>query len=515
MTLVSEQSVQEGRALFEALTTYSPVGMFLADPVGNYTYTNERFQAICGFTAEEALGSGWARFLRAPDRERVLNTWIATISAGREYSNDLRFQLPEGSFHWVHVYAAPFLSPDGEIVGTMGIVEDITERKAAEEAVQRQIEQERVARRRAEGTEHTLATILDRVPVGIIVLDREGRMMLMNEEGRRISGVAPEVITPVADQTEEYQLREPRTGRPLSPEETPVARALGGEFVEHFEYTFRRPGESEEAWVQATATPLLDSDGRVTGAVTVFEEVTEQRVHERERDDFLSAAAHDLKSPITTIKGFVQLLQRQLDRKGVLELNQTREYLQQIERTAAGMTDLLSELLDLTRLETGEELDLVRNPTDLVALVRTVVDERQEIAEEHHIILETSSEQLVGRWDAPRLARMVANLVANAVKYSPNGGEVRVSLTERREGTDDWAILTVEDHGMGIPARDLPHIFERFYRGQNAAQEFTGTGIGLTGARQIVEQHGGTIEVISTEGLGTTFIVKLPVTQPD
>lgn len=515
MTSVSEQSVQDGKALFQALSACSPVGLFLADAGGNYTYTNDRCQQICGFTPEEALGPGWARFVYHEDRERVLNDWLATVSAGGEYSNDLRFEAPGGRLRWVHVHAAPLLAPDGEAVGNVGTLEDITERKEAEEAIVRLLDQERTARRRAQDAERTLATILDRVPAGIIVLDRDGHMVLMNEEGRRISGVLPENLIPVADQTVEYQLREARTGRPLLPEETPVARALTGELIERFEYTFRRPGEAVDAWVQATATPLVGIDGQITGAVTVFEEVTEQRAHARERDDFLSAAAHDLKSPITTIKGFVQMLERRLERDGVLQRDPTLEYLQRISRTASTMTDLLSELLDLTRLETGEGLDLVRSNTDLVALTRTVIDDRQQITDEHHIVFHTAAEHLMGIWDAPRLARVVSNLVTNAIKYSPNGGEIRVSLSKERQDAEDRAILSVEDHGMGIPSRDLPHIFERFYRGENAAQEFTGTGIGLTGAKQIVEQHGGTITVRSIEGQGTTFVVSLPVTEDD
>lgn len=515
MTSVSEQSMQEGKALFQALSACSPVGLFLADAGGNYTYTNDRCQSVCGFTAEEALGAGWARFVHHEDRERVLNDWTATVSAGGEYSNDLRFQTPDGTLRWVHVHSAPLLSPEGDAVGNVGTVEDITQRKEAEAATARLLEQERAARWRAESTERTLAAILDRVPAGIIVLERDGHMVLMNEEGRRISGVAPETVVPVADQSVDYQLREPRTGRPLAPEETPVARALNGEFVERFEYTFRRPGEPVDAWVQATATPLMGADGQITGAVTVFEEVTEQRTQALERDDFLSAAAHDLKSPITTIKGFVQMLERRLERDGVLQRDPTLDYLRRISRTASTMTDLLSELLDLTRLETGEELDLVRSPTDLVALIRTVIDDRQQITDEHHIVFQTPVDRLAGMLDAARIARVVSNLVTNAIKYSPHGGEIRVSLDEERRGTEGWAVLSVEDRGMGIPAHDLPHVFERFYRGENAAQEFTGTGIGLTGAKQIVEQHGGTIEVRSVEGQGSIFVVSLPVVQAE
>jgi signal transduction histidine kinase len=113
---------------------------------------------------------------------------------------------------------------------------------------------------------------------------------------------------------------------------------------------------------------------------------------------------------------------------------------------------------------------------------------------------------VIGDWDGPRLRRVLDNLLSNAIKYSPAGGEVVVTLA----ADGDSAVLRVRDQGLGIPAEDLPHIFERFRRARNAA-EIVGTGLGLSGARQLVEQHGGTIQVESQEGAGSTFTVRLPL----
>ncbi len=117
----------------------------------------------------------------------------------------------------------------------------------------------------------------------------------------------------------------------------------------------------------------------------------------------------------------------------------------------------------------------------------------------------------MGLWDAARLERVLANLLANAIKYSPTGGPVEVRLRREDTPAGAWAVLEVHDEGLGIPPEDLPHIFERFYRGRNVAATIPGTGLGLFVARQIVAQHGGTITAASTPGQGTTFTVRLPL----
>jgi len=130
------------------------------------------------------------------------------------------------------------------------------------------------------------------------------------------------------------------------------------------------------------------------------------------------------------------------------------------------------------------------------------------LTEQHQITVLATLERLVGEWDSRRLERVVANLVGNAVKYSPAGGSVTVRIAT----ADGWAILQVQDQGLGIPAQDLPRVFERFHRGANVVGKILGTGVGLASALQIIEQHGGTIVVESEPGSGTCFTVRLPLT---
>jgi signal transduction histidine kinase len=170
------------------------------------------------------------------------------------------------------------------------------------------------------------------------------------------------------------------------------------------------------------------------------------------------------------------------------------------------MNALIGSLLDLTRLELNHPLDLIRTETDLVALVRQVVAD-QRVSNRYRVVVDSGVPELIGQWDNARLERVVANLVSNAVKYSPAGGDVRVRVT--RDG--DTAVLSVEDSGMGIPQEDMPRIFERFFRARNVIDEVAGAGIGLAACKRIVEQHGGRLLVQSEEGKGSTFTVRLPI----
>jgi signal transduction histidine kinase len=178
------------------------------------------------------------------------------------------------------------------------------------------------------------------------------------------------------------------------------------------------------------------------------------------------------------------------------------------------LSSLINELLDAARLQSGEVLELNRSVTDLVELVRHVA-EQADVEDGHVVIVESTETSLVGRWDAPRLERVLMNLVSNATTYSPDQPEVRIRVaTEERDG-DRWALVAVQDRGIGIPKSDLSRVFDRFYRGGNVVDRFGGTGIGLFGVKQIVEQHAGRVTVESQVGLGSTFTVWLPLSGSD
>jgi PAS domain S-box-containing protein len=231
----------------------------------------------------------------------------------------------------------------------------------------------------------------------------------------------------------------------------------------------------------------------------------------RTRDDFLGAAAHDLRTPLAAIQGQAQLLRRRAARSGTAEADATVGGLLKIEASVGRMTAMINELIDLTRLQFGQSLPLDQASVELVGLVRQVAAEWQQTTERHQLRVETNLPTLHGEWDQVRLERVLANLVDNAIKYSPNGGEIDLTVMTENNGTGDWAVVSVRDRGLGIPAAALPRLFERFHRAENVVGRIGGTGIGLALARHTIESHGGTIGVESQETVGSTFTIRLPL----
>jgi signal transduction histidine kinase len=229
--------------------------------------------------------------------------------------------------------------------------------------------------------------------------------------------------------------------------------------------------------------------------------------------DWQAVVLHDLRAPLTVVSLQAQVFRRLAEADA--PPTNTRSCLVQgadrIERAVAQIVGMLDELENLGCGDGSAPPALRREPTDLVELARRVAADRAEQAPRHRILVRAAEPMLVRHWDARRLERAIGNLVGNAVKYSPGGGEVVLAVGREGRAGGDWAVLTVRDGGVGIPAADLPHIFERFYRAGNVVGRFDGAGLGLASVRQAVERHGGTVTAKSREGRGTTFTVRLPL----
>ena len=240
-------------------------------------------------------------------------------------------------------------------------------------------------------------------------------------------------------------------------------------------------------------------------------DLTERKRGEEEWRAFIDATAHDLRNPLTAVLGQTQLLQRRLRRDGDVDRDDAESRLAAIASSAGRAAGLIDDLMDTARLQAGQPLELRQRTVDVIAMVRACAAEAQRVSPSHVVRLESETSSLPVRADGSRIERVVRNMLDNAIKYSPAGGDVVVRAWREEDDDENWAVVTIEDHGLGIPASDLPYVFDRFRRGGNVQRHIAGSGIGLTGAKQIVAQHGGTIAVQSAEGEGSTFTLRLPL----
>ncbi len=283
------------------------------------------------------------------------------------------------------------------------------------------------------------------------------------------------------------------------------------DFMVSHEETVRVRKDGRILTISRAVSPIRSSSGKMIGLATIESDITARKESERARDEFLSSMSHDLKTPLVSIQGLTELVQQQLRRQGTTDAENMAARLGGVVNSTRKMADLINQMLDVTRVQMGQLLELNRVPTDLAGLVRQAVDQQGPTPPTHRIELNVPAQPMIGAVDPARFERVVANLLSNAVKYSPAGGVVRLSLTSEVLDGDTWAILTAADSGIGIPEGDLPHIFTSFFRGSNVTGQIQGSGIGLAGARQIVEQHGGFIQATSELGRGAIFTVRIPL----
>jgi signal transduction histidine kinase len=265
--------------------------------------------------------------------------------------------------------------------------------------------------------------------------------------------------------------------------------------------------------------PASDGSGGPFGgdqsvALIVLQDVTNLKEGERLKDDFIGVAAHELRTPLAALKGFAEMLTIQTARgKGHKLDDWQREALDAIDQSTTRLVELIDDLLDVTRLQ-GGRLEVHQEPHDLVALVRRVIRRMGVMTDHREVKIMAAADPVIACVDAPRIEQVVSNLVSNAIKYSPNGGEVTVEVREDEAASD--AIIAVRDHGIGIPAAQQPQVFGRFARADNAREMgIGGTGLGLYLSRELVERHGGRVWFESAEGKGSTFYVALPLRKDD
>ncbi|HEX6679597.1 MAG TPA: GAF domain-containing protein [Gaiellaceae bacterium] len=334
--------------------------------------------------------------------------------------------------------------------------------------------------------------ILANIADGIVAVDREGRVVLWNDAASRITGVAG--ADAVGRTTERVLQRTLGSGH-----ETGI-EGMGDRLV-----PIRRG--DEEVWLSVTEAIMRDPAGAVSGRIFAFRDISAERVVEQMKSDFVTTVSHELRTPLTSIYGFAETLLRQ---DVPFQEEERRVFLGYIASESERLTRIVDQLLSVARLDTGD-LQVSLAPTDVRTVVSDVVQsvEQAPTANDHRFVVHLPAEPLDAEADRDKLRQILANLVDNAVKFSPNGGTVTV--TARANG--EVAEVRVVDEGIGIPEEDQRRIFTKFFRGEAMARDPAtgGTGLGLFIAHGLVSAMGGRMWVDSREGAGSSFAFELPL----
>ncbi len=443
------------------------------------------------------------------EAQDVLAIFHHVVETGTPYSVEERYvplQDQENSPSYWSWVLDPIFDEQGQVVQLLMTQNNVTSyvlaRQKAEQAT-RDVEAQRVR----------LHTILDQLPAGVMLADADGHVNYTNCTAEKLLGDSsiPQEDTPL-DSVPLLHSAFYLNGQPISPEDFPLARAVRGEDVESLETFIKKP-DGSTMFVLTTATPLYDEQGTITGAVSVFRDISKRKSIEQQKNQFLSTASHELRTPITSIQGLAEILQLHISQGKSLDNPRCLRAIGDIAMQSQHMTRLIEGMLDISRLENASlELELL--PHNLLALVEKVVEIQKVTHKMHslHLTLDgvQADERLMVCIDEHSIMQVLDNLVNNAAKYSAVNSNIEVGIRHSSDSPEE-VLLWVKDEGIGIAADELPHIFERFYRAKHIDRSISGLGIGLYLVHEHIFHHGGRVWAESTQGAGSTFYILLPL----
>ena len=492
--LKAQRALRASEEMFRTLTSSAPIGIFRTDADGRALYLNEKWQAMAGLGAEEAIGMGWVKALDPADSDRIVNEWMIAAQRGEEYRGSFRFRKRDGSTVWVEVFARPVAGPGDHSAGYVGVAQDVTER------VKRDIELKR--------SEERFRTLSSVAPVGIVLMDEKGKFTYVNEQYLRMTGLTHEEAMANAWQTV------------VHPDDLESVQRIRSESVAHrldytMNYRYLRK-DNTVVWAHSVARGFqLKEDGR-RGYVVVIQDVTERHSAEdrlrkakeaaeaanRAKSEFLANMSHEIRTPMNGILGMTELA---LD----TELHpEQREYLDMVKSSAESLLGIINDILDFSKIEAGK-MELEETAFALEDCIEEALGPLALKAMKKGLDLTWTTEGRIPgalKGDPTRLRQVLINLVGNAIKFTKQG-EVNVRAV-RLEGEEGKAAIRfiVSDTGIGISPEKHKQIFEAFSQADSSTtREYGGTGLGLSISGRLVRLMGGQIELESIPDQGSKF----------
>ena len=490
------ESENKYRTLFEN----SKDAIYISDRSGRILDCNKASEEILGHPLKTLKTMSWSDLYADPEDRVFFQFEIETRGAVKNYP--LQLVTKEGKVRDCRVTASIILSEQQDVLGYQGIIRDMTELMAYRNNLETMVAERTTQLNRSlaatkaahQRTNNIIASVAD----GLIVTDARNRLALLNPAAEALLSVrAAEVIgQPIAAVIKQEDLREHLISC-LDTTETDCHR-----------YEFQIPSDQRKhsLCIQALTSSFIDTAGRSSGTVTILSDVTYEQEINRMKTEFISTAAHELRTPLTSICGFSEIL---LTRSDLKEGEQQR-FLQYIFDQGKVLSAIINDLLDLSRIEAGAGFTVNKATHDFADMVRSIAERFQLETGRHMFFLDLPREPLTVCCDRGKMEQVLDNIYSNAVKYSPEGGVIETSLRM----DDGWAVISIKDNGLGMTEEQVSRIFEKFYRADASNTAISGTGLGMSIVRHIIETHGGSISVRSQKDKGTTVSIRIPREAP-
>ena len=450
---------------------------------GYITSWNDAAQKMFNYTAEEMIGKHIS-VLIPPDRLSEEDIIIYKLKKGEHIAHfESQRMTSDRRLLDVSLAISPLKDAGGSVIGASKIIRDITRQKEAERLINE--------------SEQKFRLLADSMPQFIWTGEPSGDVKYYNKTVIDYSGLSIEQL-----QNDGWLQVVHPDDREENLKQWLYSVTTGEPFL--FEHRFRRH-DGEYRWQLSRAVPQKDNKGHIQMWVGTSTDIDDIKKHDQQKDDFIKMASHELKTPVTTIKGYVQLLLKMNAGGKDAFLSSS---LQTIDKQIFKLTKLITDLLDVTKIETGS-LELNKELFPLTGLIKEIAEELETTIQTHRIRFGKTANPMVFA-DKDRIAQVFINLFTNAIKYSPRAREVLVDITEE----NGQIIIAVKDAGIGISKDDLSRIFERFYRATGKDEKtFPGFGIGLFIVNEIINLHQGKIWAESEKDKGSVFYVSLPANQ--
>jgi PAS domain S-box-containing protein len=470
--------------LFRTLIEKSTDAIQLVDAEGKILYTSESIKNVLGYTPEELAGLGVAPFLHPEDLEYFFTNFNELLGRpGGQVNLQYRVKHKDGSWAWLETIGVNHLNtPD--IKALVGNFRNITDRKVAEEKLKE--------------NEERLNLALEAGNIGVWDWDIVNNKIRWTDKVFQIHEVEKKNFD---GELEGYISRIYHEDKDRV--EKAIQSALDNKDPYNIEFRIVT-ATNKIKWVFTSGKVLFDKDKpvRMLGATV---DITKRKELEKQKDEFLAIASHELKTPVTSLKAYGQMLQIMFEQKGDTA---SASALQKMDTQINKLTALISDLLDVTKIQSGK-LVMEEAEYDFNALVNEII-EQVKLTKQGYNIIKTSNESKMVRGNKERVGQVIANLIENAIKYSPGSDKIIIKTEQK----DDYVQFSVQDFGVGIPQNIQDKVFDQFFRvGGDVSNTFPGLGLGLYISSEIIKRQNGKIWVESTEGKGSTFCFEIPVKQ--